>query len=92
MVQINSRYETHQMASGSDALGGSRGDGQMPKIISSEYSYVAYLIKGNTHYNIMLAISLPLHTSPTPVVGSKGHFVFFFESGHVAYQFKGQEL
>ena len=36
----------------------------------------------------MKANMLSLHTPVTPGVGSKGHFVFFSKSGHVAYQIK----
>ena len=35
--------------------------------------------------------SLPLHTPLTPEVGSKGRFVFFSESSHVACQIIGNE-
>ena len=40
----------------------------------------------------MKAIMLSLHTPATPWVGSKGHFVFFSKSGHVAYQIKVEEV
>ena len=36
----------------------------------------------------MKANKLSLHTPTTPGVGSKGHFLFFSKSGHVAYQSK----
>ena len=35
---------------------------------------------------------LSLHTPATPGVGSKGHFVFFSKSRHVAYQNKVEEV
>ena len=35
---------------------------------------------------------LSLHTPETPGKGSKGHFVFFSKSGHVAYQIKVEEV
>ena len=40
----------------------------------------------------MKAKMLSLHTPTTPWVGSKGHFFMFSESGHVAYQIKGEEV
>ena len=36
----------------------------------------------------MKASMLSLHTPTTPGAGSKGHFLFFSKSGHVAYQSK----
>ena len=48
-------------------------------------------IKGNKTYlyNNVQANILPLRTLLTPVVGSKGQNIIFSESGHVAYQIKG---
>ena len=40
----------------------------------------------------MKASMLLLHTPTTPGVGSKGHFLFFSKSGHVAYQSKVEEV
>ena len=40
----------------------------------------------------MKASMLSLHTPTTPGVGSKGHFLFFYKSGHVAYQSKVEEV
>ena len=40
----------------------------------------------------MKANMLSLLTSRTPGVGSKGHFLFFSKSGHVAYQIKVEEM
>ena len=40
----------------------------------------------------MKASMLSLHTPTTPGVGSKGHFLFFSKSGHVAYQSKVEEV
>ena len=40
----------------------------------------------------MKANMLSLHTPTTPGVGSKGHFVFFSKSCHVAYQIKVEEV
>ena len=40
----------------------------------------------------MKANMLSLHTPAFPGVGSKGHFVFFSKSGHVAYQIKVEEV
>ena len=40
----------------------------------------------------MRASMLSLHTATTPGVGSKDHFLFFSESGHVAYQSKVEEV
>ena len=40
----------------------------------------------------MKANMLSLHTPATSGLGSKGHFVFFSESGHVEYQFKVEEV
>ena len=40
----------------------------------------------------MKANMLSLHTPATPGVRSKGHFVFFSKSGHVAYQIKVEEV
>ena len=40
----------------------------------------------------MKANMLSLLTPTTPGVGSKGHFVFFPKSGHVAYQIKVKEV
>ena len=54
----------------------------------SEYGHVAYQIEGNEAYNSMQANILPLHTTLTPGMGSKGQF-FFSESSHVAYQING---
>ena len=51
----------------------------------SEYGHVAYQIKGNEAYSNMLANNMVLHLLLTPGVGSKGSFVFFSESSHVAY-------
>ena len=34
----------------------------------------------------MKASMLSLHTPTNPGVGSKGHFLFFSKSGHVAYK------
>ena len=40
----------------------------------------------------MKAKMMSLHTSATPGVGSKGHFVFFSKSDHVAYQIRVEEV
>ena len=40
----------------------------------------------------MKASMLSLHTPRIPGVGSKGHFLFFSKSGHVAYQSKVEEV
>ena len=40
----------------------------------------------------MKASMLSLHTPTTPGMGSKGHFLFFSKSGHVAYQSKVEEV
>ena len=40
----------------------------------------------------MKAKMLSLHTPTTPGVGSKGHFILFSKSGHVAYQIKVEEV
>ena len=40
----------------------------------------------------MKANMLSLHTPTTPGVGSKGHFLSFSKSGHVAYQIKVEEV
>ena len=40
----------------------------------------------------MKANMLSLHTPATRGMGSKGHFVFFSKSGHVAYQIKEEEV
>ena len=40
----------------------------------------------------MISNMLSLHTPATPWLGSKGHYVFFSESGHVAYQIKVEEV
>ena len=45
----------------------------------SEYGHVAYQIKRNESYNNMLANVLPLHTSLTPGVGSKGQLFPFLK-------------
>ena len=54
------------------------------KLTFSEYGHFAYQIKGNAAYNNILANNLLLHLFLTPGVGSKGKFVFFSESSHVA--------
>ena len=58
-----------------------------------EYGHVAYQIKGNEAYtcNNMLANNLLLHLPLNPGVGSKGQFVFFSESSHVADQLNWNE-
>ena len=40
----------------------------------------------------MVANILPTDTPSTQGVGSKGHFLFFSKSGHVAYQSKVEEV
>ena len=40
----------------------------------------------------MKAKMLALHTPTTTGVGSKGHFILFSKSGHVAYQIKVEEV
>ena len=40
----------------------------------------------------MKASMLSFHTPTTPGAGSKGHFLFFSKSGHVAYQSKVEEV
>ena len=48
-------------------------------------------IKGNEAYNNMLPKNFALTLTLTPGVGSKGQFVFFSESSHVAYQINWNE-
>ena len=52
--------------------------------------HVGLYKKWNEAYNSMLNI-FPLHTSLTPGVGSRGQFVFYSESSHVACQIYGNE-
>ena len=40
----------------------------------------------------MKANMLSLHTPMTPGMGSKGFFIFFSKSGHIAYQIKVEEV
>ena len=53
------------------------GDGdEVLKSSVSEYGHVAYQIKGNKTYNNIHENILPLHTSLSPGVSSKGEFFF----------------
>ena len=59
------------------------------KTFFSESSRVAYQIPVNGLKSIMQThITLSLHTSSTPRMGSKCQNIFFTESSHVAYQIK----
>ena len=57
------------------------------------WGHVAYQITGNETYDNIHANILPLHTTLTPGVRSKGQNSCFFlsESGYVAYQIKENE-
>ena len=69
------------------------GWGQKVKLyIFIESSHVAYQIKDNWAQSTIKANVLSLHTPAIPGVGSKGHFVFFSISGHVAYKIKVDEV
>ena len=55
----------------------------------SEYGHVINEIKGNESYDKMKANSVPSYTLLTPGIKPKVR-VFVLESGHVAYQTKGE--
>ena len=57
----------------------------------SEYSNVAYQIKGNDACSNMVATILPVAPSPDPRGGIKDQNLTFSEYGLVAYQIKGDD-
>ena len=52
---------------------------------------VAYQIKGNDAYSNMVANILPAYTPSTPVVGSKGQYIFFWKIVMLHIKLKGME-
>ena len=57
----------------------------------SEYGLVAYQIKADDAGSNMVENILPIDTTSTQGVGSKGQTISFSESSHVAYQIKADD-